>query len=325
MIVASSPAMKAVVEAVRAAAASHGGVLVCGESGSGRRMIAREVHDMSAGSGAPFVAADCAAVDEPESALFGTSPPAGNGNGDAARQRLDAVGVGSLLHQAVGGTLFLSHVQEMPARLQSRLVRVLRDGEVRVAESRRTIPARMRIVASADTGWDAAVAEGQIRADLCKRCAAMRINVPPLRERREDIPGLAATFLAEICTERVVGPRAIDRSAMALLCAFPWHGNARELRALLLALVQRSEAPTMGLEDVLGAVQLDGSKRHFLGAGTLREAKEKFERDYVAAVLERHRGRVGEAAAALGIQRTNLYRKMRALRLSPPRTGTTSG
>jgi DNA-binding NtrC family response regulator len=319
--------MKAVLEAVRAAVASHGGVLVCGESGTGRRMVAREVHGMSAGSEAPFVVADCAAVDEPESALFGTPPPPGNGSGtgDEVGPRLDAVGAGSLLHQAVGGTLYLSHVQEMPARVQARLARVLRDAEVRVAGSRRTIPARMRLVASAEPGWDAAVAEGQIRADLSKRLAATRINVPPLRERREDIPGLAATFLQEISAERGLGPRAIDQSAIALLCAFPWRGNARELRTLLFTLAQRSDAPTMGLDDVLAAVQLDGSTRHFLGTGTLREAKEQFERDYVAAVLERHRGRIGEAAAALGIQRTNLYRKMRALRLSPPRTGATAG
>ncbi len=221
--------------------------------------------------------------------------------------------------------MFLSHLQEMPARVQARLARVLRDGEVRVASSRRTIPARMRIVASAEPGWDEAVAEGQIRADLCKRCAATRINVPPLRDRREDIPELAAWFLEEISAERGLGPRALDGSAMALLCAFPWHGNAPELRALLVTLAARSDASTLGLDDVLAAVQLDGSTKHGLATGTLREAKEQFERDYVAAVLERHRGRVGEAAAALGIQRTNLYRKMRALRLSPPRAGVPAG
>jgi two-component system nitrogen regulation response regulator NtrX len=317
--------MKAVLERVRAAAASHGGVLVCGETGSGRRMIAREVHRLSAGNGARFVAVDCAEVDEPETALFETAPPAGNGNGDAARSRLDSVGTGSLLYQAVGGTLFLAHLQDMPARLQARLARVLRDGEARIAGSRRTVPARMRIVASADPNWDAAVAEGQIRADLCKRCAATRIDMPPLRDRREDIPDLVAMFLEEIGAEQGLGPSAIDRSAMALLCAFPWHGNAPELRALMVTLAQRSAAPTMRVEDVLASVDLDGSARSLPAAATLREAKEKFERDYVAAVLEHHKGRVAEAAAALGIQRTNLYRKMRALGLSPPRAGAPTG
>jgi two-component system nitrogen regulation response regulator NtrX len=317
--------MKAVLEEVRAAAASHGGVLVFGESGSGRRMIAGEVHHLSVGNGAPFVSVDCAEVDEPEAALFGTAAPAGNGNGDATRSRLDSVGTGSLLHQAAGGTLFLAHLQDMPARLQARLARVLRDGEMRIAGTRRTVPARMRIVASADPSWDGVVAEGQIRADLRKRCAATRIDVPPLRDRREDIPALAAMFLEEVGAEVGQGPRAIDRSAMALLCAFPWHGNAPELRALIVALARHSDRPTMRVEDVLASVELDGSARSLPAAGTLREAKEKFERDYVAAVLEHHRGRVAEAAAALGIQRTNLYRKMRALGLSPPRAGATTG
>jgi two-component system, NtrC family, nitrogen regulation response regulator NtrX len=318
-IFAASSAMQAVLEAVRAAAATHGGVLVCGESGSGRQMIARELHRLSTGSGAAFVCVDCAEVEELESVLFGIPPPPSNG--DLARSKLDRISRISLLHLAVGGTLFLAHLPEMPARVQARLVRVLRDGEVSVMESRRTVPTRMRLIASADPGWDTAVAEGQIRSDLCKRCSATRIDIPPLRERREDIPALAAMLLQEICSERGLETRSIDPSAMSLLCAFPWRGNTRELRALLHTLVQRSDGSTLRLEEVLSSVHLDGSAKSFLGAGTLREAKERFERDYIVAVLERHRGRVGEAARALGIQRPNLYRKMRSLRLPPPRAG----
>ena len=323
VIIASSPAMKAVLEAVRAAAASHGGVLVCGESGSGRRTIAREVHHHWAHSDAPFVSVDCSGVEELESALFGRPPVAGNG--DAARARLDRIGKDSLLHQAVGGTLLLARLQEMPARVQARLARVLRDGEVRVAELRRPVTTHLRLIASADGDWDAAVAEGQIRSDLVRRCSATRINVPPLRDRREDIPALAALFLEDLRTERGIERRTIDGSAMALLCAFPWRGNGRDLRALIDALVQRAGGPTIRLDDVLAVVHLDGSARSFLRVGTLREAKQRFERDYIAAVLERHRGRVAEAAATLGIQRPNLYRRMRALKLHPGHTRMATG
>jgi DNA-binding NtrC family response regulator len=322
-IFADSPAMQAVLDAIRAALASPGGVLVCGESGSGRRMVAREVHHMSGGGASPFVAVDCAEVDELESALFGTPPS--DGNGDSDRWGLDSVSKSSLLYRAVGGTLFLAHLPEMPARVQSRLARVLRDGEFSMAPSRRTVSTRMRLIASTDLSWDAAVAEGQIRSDLCKKCSATRINVPPLRDRREDIPALVTMFLEGISAERGIGPKSVDPGAMALLCAFPWRGNARELRSLLDTLVQRADAPTMRLEDVLAAVHLDGSAKSFHEAGTLREAKERFERDYIAAVLERHRGRIAAAATALGIQRPNLYRKMRALRLSPPRPGGSAG
>jgi DNA-binding NtrC family response regulator len=315
--------MKAALEAVRAAASSHGGVLVCGENGSGRLTIAREVHHHWAHNDAPFVSVDCAGVVELESALFGLPPLAANG--DAARARLDRIGKDSLLHQALGGTLMLAHLQEMPARVQARLARVLRDGEVRVAELRRAVTTRLRLIASASGDWDAAVAEGQIRSDLVRRCSATRINVPPLRDRREDIPALVALFLEDLRTERGIECRTIDASAMALLCAFPWRGNGRELRALLGALVQRACGPTMRLDDVLAVVHLDGSARSFLRVGTLREAKERFERDYIAAVLERHRGRVAEAAATLGIQRPNLYRRMRALKLHPGRAGMAAG
>jgi two-component system nitrogen regulation response regulator NtrX len=219
----------------------------------------------------------------------------------------------------MGGTLFLARLTEMPARVQARLARVLRDGEVSVVESRRTVATRMKLIASSDAGWDAAVDEGQIRPDLGKRCSQARIQVPPLRERREDIPALAVVLLTEVCAETGSPVRSIDEAAMSLLCAFPWRGNAPELRSLLETLCRRSDGPSLRLQDVLASVHLDGAARSFLGTGTLREAKERFERDFILAVLERHRGRVGEAARALGIQRPNLYRKMRALGVSPRR------
>jgi DNA-binding NtrC family response regulator len=316
---ASSPAMRSLVEGLHLASAAQSGVLICGEGGSGRRMIAREVHFLSAGTDAPFVGVDCAEVEELELGLFGVPPS--HKNSDGARPRLDRVSKLSLIYQAAGGTLFLAHLPEMPARLQARLARILRDGEVNVVESRRTVPMRMRLMASADDGWDTAVAEGQIRPDLCKRCSAARIEVPSLRDRREDIPALATALLADVCSELGFAARSIDGSAMALFCAFPWRGNARELRELLRTLVQRSDHPEIRLDDVLGAVHLDGSAKNFLGSGTLREAKERFERDYIVSVIERHRGRIGEAARALGIQRPNLYRKMRTLRVAPQRPG----
>ena len=311
--------MRTAMESVRRAAALHGGVLICGESGSGRQMIAREVHRLSTGVGAPFVAADCGEVEEVEAVLFGIPPTRANADGGGPHR--DRVSKLSLLYQAVGGSLFLAHLTDLPARVQARLARVLRDGEVTVAESRRTVPTRMRLIASSDASWDGAVAEGQIRADLGRRCSQTRIQVPPLRDRREDIPALAGALLAEACAEAGVAGRAIDEPAMSLLCALPWRGNAAELRALLRTLIQRSDSQVVRLRDVLAAVHLDGSAKSFRGLGTLREAKEQFERDYVLAVLERHRGRVGEAARALGIQRPNLYRKMRALGVPPPRNG----
>ena len=308
--------MQVALEDVRRAAAAQGGVLVCGESGSGRRMFARELHCLSAGKDAPFVQLDCAELADVESALFGC---AGHSAGNGTQSALDRISTAGLLYHALGGTLFLASVPEMPARAQARLARILRDGEVMLVEEKRVTDVHVRIVAASDDAWETAVAEGRIRTDLAKRCGALRVTVPPLRNRREDIPPLANAILAALCAEQGLEAKAIDGPAMALLCAMPWRGNVFELRTLLSVLSQRQVGLALKLDDVLNSVHLDGSARTFLGSGTLREAKERFERDYIIAMIERHRGRIGDAAQALGIQRPNLYRKMRTLRVPTPR------
>jgi len=313
---AESAAMKAVVEAIRAAAASDAGVLVCGEHGAGRQFVARQIHGQSSRAAGRFVTLDCAGDDGQgiEARLFG-APARPSDVGD---RRPDRVGEDSLLHQARGGTLFLANLAELPDRLQARLARVLRDGEVFVGDAPAPSGLRVRAVVSADLGWDEAVAEGHIRADLGKRVAGTRIDVPPLRDRREDIPLLAAGLLREECAARGTLLKEVEPSALALLSALPWRGNGRELRALMATLAAHVPGTRIRLEDVLGYVRLDGAARTFVASGTLHEARARFEREYVSAVLEHHRGRIGEAARELGIQRTNLYRKMRSLRISRP-------
>jgi DNA-binding NtrC family response regulator len=318
MIVANSPAMKTAMDAVRAAVARHDGVLVCGEPGSGRRTVARELHRLALGPDAPFVEVDCPGEGDLEMAVFGVAAASSSGNG-RERSGLDRVSRASQLGTAATGTLCLANVAEMPARLQARLVRVLRDGEVAVAEAGRTVPVKPRLIVVSDCGWDAAIDDGRIRADLGKRCSSLRVEVPPLRQRREDIAALAQALLDEACAAQGLGPIAIPLPAQALLAALPWQGNARELRSLLENLAPRVPSGQLRVEDILSAVQIDGTARTVLANGTLREAREHFERDYIVAALERHRGRIGEAASALGIQRPNLYRKMRALRVPPPR------
>jgi len=328
---ADSSAMKVVVEAIRAAAASDAGVLVCGEPGAGRQLVARQVHALSARAAGPFVRLDCAedGGEGLEARLFGAAiHPRDSGTPvlpslAPSPQPLapDRIGAESLLHQARGGTLFLADLVELPDRLQARLARVLRDGEVFVGDAPAPTGLRVRAVVSADPGWDGAVEEGHVRADLGKRVAGARIDVPPLRDRREDIPLLAAGLLREECEARRTPVKEVDPAALALLAALPWRGNGRELRALMATLAVHVPGTRIRLEDVLGYVRLDGPARTFVASGTLRDARARFEREYISAVLEHHRGRIGEAARELGIQRTNLYRKMRSLRLSRPSNG----
>jgi two-component system nitrogen regulation response regulator NtrX len=311
-----SPAMRDVVAMVARAATMRAGVLIRGEEGTGRQLVARAIHALHADNPAAIVVVDCAACDgdQLEAALFGAA--ARTSSGDQARG-LERVGADGQLHGARGGTLYLQNIAEAPARVQMRLSRLLRDREAVLAESDQTIDFDVRPMTGVSPGFDSAVDEGRVRADLVRRLSVLRIDVPPLRQRREDIAALANYFLREICASRPVPPKTFSRSALSLLAALPWRGNAAELQSVLSAVVAGiHDTRSITLDDVLAHVRLDGAGPSFGSAGTLKQARARFERDYIASMLERHRGRISDAAKALGIQRTNLYRKMRALRVN---------
>ncbi len=315
-IVARSMAMRQALDAVERAASSRGGVLMCGERGSGRAMLAREIHVRSVGADAPFVRVNCSdwSGDELEAAIFGTMDPA---HGEPAdRRRIERVAAGSALVSARGGTLYLAHLAEAPERVQARLARVLRDGEVNIGDGRRATPLNIRPAASAAPGWDASVADGGIRDDLARRVAASRVNVPALRDRRDDLPLLAACLLDRACRGQGLDLKSIDSAALSLLTALPWRGNGPELEAVLAAVARVAPGPTITIEHVLSSVSLDAAGERLGPSGTLRDARTRFEREYIALVLEHHRGRIPDAARTLGLQRTNLYRKMRLLKIA---------
>ncbi|HUK36821.1 MAG TPA: helix-turn-helix domain-containing protein, partial [Vicinamibacterales bacterium] len=216
----------------------------------------------------------------------------------------------------VGGTLYLKHIADASTRVQARLSRLLRDREAVLVETGATIGFDVRPIAAVDTSIDAAVQDGRVRDELFRRLSVIRIEIPPLRNRREDIAALANYFLREICRTRRVPPKTLSRPALSLIAALPWRGNADELRLMLDAIVTGSSGGKgIGLDDVLAHVRLDGGSATFVERGTLRQARARFEREYIGHVLEEHHGRISEAAKVLGIQRTNLYRKLRSLRV----------
>jgi DNA-binding NtrC family response regulator len=329
-----SQRMQTVVHDIEAALGSRAGVLICGESGTGREATARAIHRatmnvdgrsledlLSSGrrtseADASFVVVECGLFRDVEQQMFG-SPAASVG-----REELDRISWQALLCQSFGGTLFLRSVHDMPGRVQARLARVLRDGEVWI-EGRDGTPVvaavNLRVIASIEPPEDDE--DGRVIPELKKHLAAHRIELPPLRERREDVPGLVRIHLADICESLKIPHKVASRQVMALLAALPWRGNFKELRGLLRALVLKVPGRQIRLADVLDNIRLDGAAITFLGGGTLKEARERFEREYVAAVLEQHRGRMAEAARALGIQRTNLYRKVRQLSVTRKRPG----
>jgi two-component system nitrogen regulation response regulator NtrX len=279
-------------------------------------VAARAIHQLQNDVTAAFVTVNCGACDgdELDALLFGSA--ARQQHGDHASRGLERVSRHGRLHEALGGTIYLQNIAEAPTRVQARLARLLRDREAVLAETNQSIGFDVRPMAGVDPEFDEAVQEGRVRDDLFRRLSVIRIDMPPLRSRREDIPALANCFLREMCASLRIPPKTLSRSALSLIAALPWRGNAAELRTLLESVVTGLQGGrAIGLEDVLAHVRLGGGSVVFSNGGTLKQARARFEREYITAVLEQHRGRISDAARALGIQRTNLYRKMRSLRV----------
>jgi two-component system response regulator GlrR len=313
-VFAHSAPMRTVMHQVRLAAGERSHVLFVGEPATGRRLLGRVLHRAGGGTDRPLVSLDCAGLPprEIERRLFGTVEDAGLAASDDAVEPIEAE---SALGRARGGTLALSHLSDAPARVQVRLARVLRDREARLAGSRLVVPLDVRIATAAAADGAGGPGDGRLRPDLVERLAEVRIDVPPLRRRREDVPLLAAHLLRRASARHGVEPKRFSQSAMAVLAALPWHGNAADLVALVDVMVEQAPGPVVQIGDVLAHAALDGLAAPVESGLTLRDARARFERDCISAVLLRHRGRVGEAAKALGIQRTNLYRKVRQLKV----------
>ncbi|HEY7791669.1 MAG TPA: sigma 54-interacting transcriptional regulator [Vicinamibacterales bacterium] len=306
-----SPAVGRVLMQLESAAPSQAGIIICGERGSGRQTLARAIHDRS-GRGRVFVSIDCRQIGSPnlEHELFGRSgaaPAAGNGSAPEAIVR------GSRLHDARDSTLFLRYPGEIPSRVQARLARVFRDGEAIDATTGDSIRLNIRPIVAIDPPFSRLAQEGHLRDDLYQRLSAIRIDLPALRNRKEDIPALAAHFLRESCRAAGLPMKRLTRQALQLLSALPWRGNVRELQEFAYLVAGAAPGPLIRLEDILGHINLDSGPIAVGRRRTLQDARAQFEREYITAILDQHRGRIAEAARALGIQRTNLYRKMRSL------------
>jgi len=288
-------------------------VMIAAEIGLDAVAVARAIHDRSSRAGGPFIALDCslreaASLDQK---LFGS--PAG-----AAGAGVEQFAQDSLAGSAFGGTLALVHLTELPAPLQGRLARLLRDRQVwRPLQGGGALD--VLIVATVRGNVEDHVRDGKISRDLCSRFS-ITLDLPALRHRAADIPMLIGCVVSEAAAAAGTDVPAFSREALSLLAALPWRRNFDELREVLDVLVRVSAgAGTVGLDDVLGHVPIDRlAPEQWQGAG-LREARNAFEREYIAAVLCRHGWRMKEAARTLGIQRTNLYRKIRQLGIARAR------
>jgi DNA-binding NtrC family response regulator len=303
-IVAVSKPMQAVLATIAQLAKSDSTVLIEGESGTGKELLARALYRQSDRRRGRFVPINCGAIPESilESELFGHRKGAFTG----------AVGdKKGLLEEADGGVLFLDEIGEMPQSMQIRLLRFLQDGEVRRIGDTSTRRVDVRLVAATHRSLEQEVARGTIRQDFYYRINVVAIRVPPLRDRKEDIPALAELFLrraAARCRRAVTG---FSPGAMALLLSYGWPGNVRELENAVERAVNLASGELVTEADLPAAITLQG-------AGMPRAAdlhESDGERERLLAALERCRWNHGRAAAALGISRTTLWRKMREHRI----------
>ena len=302
----SSEAIQRVLAVVRRAAEMSGGVLITAEPGVAAESVACELHARGPRQSAPFVLVPCAAAEPSrlEAFLFGTA------SADAPSD-LEVVTADSRIAAAREGTLFLQDVSELPAAAQARLARIARDGEVRIGGA--PVATAFRLIASAAPGIDADVHAQRFRADLYRRLSTVRIDLPSLRDRSDDVPVLAERLLEEACEASGVRPRTFTQAALALVCAVPWPGNVAQMREVIARAVRAASDDVIQIEHLLPALQLQRAPAAFRPAGNLREARQRFEREYIAAVLQHHGWRMADAAHTLGIQRPNLYRKARQL------------
>jgi len=298
-LLSKSPAMQAVFELAKTAARSNSTILVLGESGSGKEVLARAIHAESPRAEGPFVAVSCAALTETllESELFGHEK--GSFTGATARRK-------GKFEAAHGGTLFLDEVGDIGPKLQLDLLRVLEERKFHRVGGNETIEVDVRIIAATNRDLKKASAEGKFREDLFYRLNVIPVLIPPLRQRREDVPLLVEHFVERLSIEMKKRIDGVSAEAMAGLVAHDWPGNVRELRNVLERGAVVATGPVIQLSDLGLPTKSDAPPR----AGTLASLEE-VEKRHVAAVLAHTGGNVSQSARILGIDRVTLYNKMR--------------
>ena len=304
----SGPVMERLMAQVERVAASESRVAIQGETGTGKELIARTIHQKSARQAGPFVTLNCAAVPAEliESELFGHEK--GSFTGAATRH------VGKF-EQAAGGTLFLDEIGDMPVAMQSKLLRVLEEGEIERVGGDKPIPVDARVLVATHRNLEEMVRQGAFRADLFHRVYVFPIALPPLRERAGDIPVLAEYFAADVASQNGWRPKHFSPESLEILQAYAWPGNVRELRNVVERVLLLSDAETIAAEDVtlaLPAPRADDAATA-VGSGPLAQRMEAFEREVLLSELRRNQHHMTNTARALGLERSHLYKKCQQL------------
>ena len=315
-MIGASPVMQRVWAMVERVAASEAPVLITGETGTGKELVAKAVHARSARAKGPFVAINCAAVPEAllESELFGHVKGAFT---DARSARA------GLFAEARGGTLFLDEIAEMPLALQARLLRALQEKRVRPVGSDREVEGDARVLSATHRDLDSRVADGTFREDLYYRVNVLGVNLPPLRERGADVLALASEYLRRICERGNRKPLGIAPDAARKLMAYAWPGNVRELVNAMERAVALAEYDVITVADLPAKVQAYQPSHVLVPGDDASElvALDEVERRYILRVMEAVGGNRTRAAEVLGVDRKTLYSKLKTYGWRPSETG----
>jgi two-component system nitrogen regulation response regulator NtrX len=305
-MIGSSGAWQRAVDQASMAARSDARVLLIGESGTGKELLAAHIHNSSPFSSGPFVKVNCAAIPTEllETELFGHEK--GSFTGATATRR-------GKFEMADGGTIFLDEVGDLHAASQAKLLRVLQEGEFHRVGGEQIIRVSVRVISATNRDLAALVSQERFREDLYYRLSVVPIRVPALRERPHDIRVLAEYFLEDFCVRNNFRPKKLDDTVFPLLETYPWPGNARELRNVVerMAILTQGDRLTRDAIPVEIRVQREAGPK-----STIQEARESAEREHILRALEESNWNVSGAARALGMERTNLHKRIRALGLS---------
>jgi two-component system nitrogen regulation response regulator NtrX len=316
VMVGDSHLMAQLREQVAMTAPTNGRVLIYGENGTGKELVARSIHSMSRRRNGPFIEVNCAAIPEEliESELFGHVKGAFTGAVADRRGKFEL---------ADSGTLFLDEIGDMSLKTQAKVLRVLQEQIVEPVGGAASVKVDVRVLAATNKELPSEIRAGRFREDLYFRLNVIPIFVPPLRDRETDIPVLADHFMAEFAREYGRRPKKLDAAAASRLRAYRWPGNVRELRNVIERLIILAPGDTIGLQDL--AFLDGGASMAAVDIGELlplHDARDRFERDYILKALAAQNGNISRTAEVLGVERSNLYRKMRSFGIAPRRPET---
>jgi two-component system nitrogen regulation response regulator NtrX len=316
-MVGVSAALRKVWEAVQRAAPTGATVLITGESGVGKELVARAIHRNSLRRDEAFVQVNCAAIPDEliESELFGHER--GSFTGATEKQ----IGKFELAHK---GTIFLDEVGDMSVKTQAKVLRVLQEGEVERIGSQKTMQVDVRVIAATNKKLEQLIEKGEFREDLYFRLSVIPIDVPALRERPEDVAPLVEHFVKQFCQENNFRRKRLSEEALAVLLRHPWRGNVRELRNAverLLIMVPDEEIGPAHLGEILRRTAPEPASTSGDSPGSLKDFKETSERSFLVQKLREQKWNISATAAAIGTPRSNLYKKLEQYGITQERDG----